>query len=88
MNGETIKNKCDINAAVQRAHNSKQTNTTIEFKSLVGIVMSSEGVPPLQVDQLNIIAHHLNKINAKLISGQIKRNGHNYWIHQILYQHN
>jgi hypothetical protein len=29
----------------------------------VGFAMSGEGVPTLQSDQLNVIAHHLNSIN-------------------------
>ena len=41
-------------------------NITIEFGSLVGFAMSGEGVPTLQADQLNVIAHHLNEINTKV----------------------
>jgi hypothetical protein len=47
----------------QRARNNKQTTIKIEFGSLVGFAMSGEGVPTLQLDQLNAIAHHLNGIN-------------------------
>jgi hypothetical protein len=48
---------------IQRARNNKQTTIKIEFGSSVGFAMSGEGVPILQSDQLNVIAHHLNSIN-------------------------
>ena len=66
VSGEPISNNMDIKAAVQKARNNKQKNIKIEFGSLVGFAMSGEGVPTLQVDQLNVIAHHLNEINAKV----------------------
>ena len=56
----------DIKAAVQKARNNNQKNIKIEFGSLVGFVMSGEGVPTLQADQLNVIAHHLNEINTNV----------------------
>ena len=42
---------------VQNARKNKQKNITIVFGSLVGFAMSKEGVPTLQADQLNVIAH-------------------------------
>jgi hypothetical protein len=48
---------------IQRARNNNQSSIKIEFGSLVGFAMSGEGVPTLQSDQLNVIAHHLNGIN-------------------------
>jgi hypothetical protein len=48
---------------IQRAWNNNQSSIKIEFGSLVGFAMSGEGVPMLQSDQLNVIAHHLNGIN-------------------------
>jgi hypothetical protein len=49
---------------IQRARNNIQTTIKIEFGLLVGFVMSGEGVPTLQSDQLNVVAHHhLNNIN-------------------------
>ena len=47
-------------------HQYIQSNTTIEFGSLVGFAKSGEGVPTLQADQLNVIAHHLNQINTNV----------------------
>jgi hypothetical protein len=63
INDEPIRNEEDIKAVIQRARNNKQTTIKIEFGSLVGFAMSGEGVPTLQSDQLNVIAHHLNSIN-------------------------
>jgi hypothetical protein len=63
INDETIRNEKDIIKVIQRARNNKQTTIKIEFGSLVGFAMSGEGVPMLQLDQLNIIAHHHNNIN-------------------------
>jgi hypothetical protein len=63
INDETITSEEDIKAVIQRACNNKQTTIKIEFGSLVGFAMSGEGVPTLQSDQLNVIAHHLNSIN-------------------------
>jgi hypothetical protein len=63
INDEPITNEEDIIAVIQRARNNKQTTIKIEFGSLVGFAMSGEGVPALQSDQLNVIAHHLNSIN-------------------------
>ena len=34
----------------------------IEFCSLVGFAMSGEGIPTLQANPLNVIAHHINSI--------------------------
>jgi len=36
----------------------------IEFGSLTAFAMSSEGVPTLQADQLNVIAHHIQTMNT------------------------
>jgi hypothetical protein len=62
-NDEPIRNEEDIKEVIQRARNNKQTTIKIEFGSLFGFAMSGEGVPTLQSDQLNVIAHHLNSIN-------------------------
>ena len=64
INNEYITNDDDIEVAVRNAKNNKQKNITIVFGSLVGFAMSGEGVPTLQADQLNVIAHHLNEINT------------------------
>ena len=37
----------------------------VEFGSLVGFAMSGEGIPTLQTDQMNVIAHHIHSIRTK-----------------------
>jgi hypothetical protein len=64
INDEPITNEEDIKAVIQRAHSNKQTAIKIKFGLLVGFAMSGEGVPTLQSDQLNVIAHHLNSFQA------------------------
>jgi hypothetical protein len=63
INDGPITNEEDIKTVIQRTRNDKQTTIKIEFGSLVEFAMSGEGVPTLQSDQLNVIAHHLNSIN-------------------------
>ena len=65
MNDELIQNDNDVIIAVENAKGPRQKNITIVFGSLVGFAMGGEGVPTLQEDQLNVIAHHLHEINTK-----------------------
>ena len=65
VNNEPITTNHDIKIAVKKAKQNKQTNITIVFGSLVGFAMSGEGIPTLQADQFNVIAHHLHKINTE-----------------------
>jgi len=37
----------------------------VEFGSLVGFAMSGDGIPTLQTDQMNVIAHHIHSICTK-----------------------
>jgi len=59
----------DITDAVSKACQERKKQVKIEFGSLVGFAMSGEGIPTLQADQLNIIAHHIYSIQTK----------HNLW---------
>jgi hypothetical protein len=63
INNEPIRTEQNIIKVIQRSRNNNQSSIKIEFGSLVGFAMSGEGVPTLQSDQLNVIAHHLNGIN-------------------------
>ena len=76
VNNEPITNDHDIKIAVKNAKQSKQKNITIVFGSLVGFAMSGEGVPTLQVDQLNVIAHHLHELNTEEDLWLDKKIGH------------
>ena len=44
------------------------TMAGVEFESMKGFTINGARIPALQVDQLNVIAHHVNKI-------QIEENG-------------
>ena len=37
----------------------------VEFGSMKGFAINGIGIPALQVDQLNVIAHHVNKIQME-----------------------
>jgi hypothetical protein len=87
INNEPITSEEDTKIVIQRARNNKQTTIKIEFGSLVGFVMSGEGEPTLQSDQLNVITHHLNSFPAISVLAHIftskkhaiKKNKKNLW---------
>ena len=45
----------------------KTTMVRVEFGSMKGFAINGIGIPALQVDQLNVIAHHVNKYKWKKI---------------------
>ena len=47
-----------------QARKESKRNIKITFGSLAGFAMSGEGIPTLQADQLNVIAHHINSIRT------------------------
>ena len=61
---ESITNDNDIVITLQNGRRNKHKNITIVFGLLVGLATSREGVPTIQVDQLNVIAHHFYEINT------------------------
>ena len=65
VNDELKRNDEDIIIAVENAERAQQKNITIVSGLLVQFAMIGEGVPTLQADQLNVIAHHLHEINTK-----------------------
>ena len=60
VDGIPIKTYQNIKDAVSQAKQKLKKEVKIEFGSLVGFVMSGEGIPLLQADQLNEIAHHIH----------------------------
>ena len=54
----------DIKDAVSQAKQNRKKEVKIEFGSLVGFAMSGKGIPTLQADQLNVIAHYINSIRT------------------------
>ena len=65
IDGNSISNYDDIISAVKKAKQQHQNKVKVEFDSLVGFLMSGEGIPTLQTDQMNVIAHHIHNIRTK-----------------------
>ena len=65
INGSPIKSRAHIEHAVSEARTHPSKCLNIEFGSLTAFTMSGEGVPTLQADQLNVIAHHLHTTKTK-----------------------
>ena len=65
LDDQPIKCRQDIIKAIRKARQQHKKNIRIKFGSLTGFSMSGEGVPTLQANQLNVIAHHLYNINNK-----------------------
>ena len=60
-----LKSRAHIEHAVGEARKPPSKRLNIEFGSLTAFAMSGEGVPTLQADQLNVIAHHLHTMKTK-----------------------
>ena len=43
----------------------KTTMARVEFGSMKGFAINGVGIPALKADQLNVIAHHVNKIQME-----------------------
>ena len=65
VDGKPITTHDDITAAISTARQERKKEITIEFGSLAGFAMSGEGIPTLQADQLNVIAHHIYSIRSQ-----------------------
>ena len=50
---------------IEKAKCMKLQEVNIEFGSLKAFAINGAGIPTLQADQLNVIAHHINAINMK-----------------------
>ena len=64
VDGKQITKHVDITNAISKARQERKKEIKIEFGSLVGFEMSGEGIPTLQADQLNVIAHHIHSIQT------------------------
>ena len=65
IDGTPINKLDDIINAVRTAKQQHQKQVKVEFGSLVGFAMSGDGIPTLQTDQMNVIAHHIHSICTK-----------------------
>jgi len=65
IEGYAIHSRDDIIAAIIKARHDRKRNVKIIFASLKGFAMSGQGVPTLQTDQLNVIAHHIHTMTTQ-----------------------
>ena len=65
VDGKPIRCRDDIVSAVQSAKQERKKSVKVEFGSLAGFALSGEGIPTLQTDQMNVIAHHIHSICQK-----------------------
>ena len=64
VDGKPIHSETDIMEAISDARKKFSQSVRVEFGSLAGFAMNGEGIPTLQADQLNVIAHHLTAMNT------------------------
>ena len=68
INGDTITSTKQMKEVIQKWYNDpKTTMARVEFGSMKGFAINGVWIPALQADQLNVIAHHINKIQMKEI---------------------
>ena len=66
INGDTITSTKQMKEVIKKWYKDpKTTMARIEFGSMKGFAINGIGIPALQVDQLNVIAHHVNKIQME-----------------------
>ena len=65
VDGETVTSVKQMKKVIEKAKRKKLQKVNIEFGSLKAFVINRAGIPTLQADQLNVIAHHINAINMK-----------------------
>ena len=65
VDGQPIKCRDDIVSTVKQAKQQHKKSIKVKFGSLAGFAMSGEGIPTLQTDQMNVIAHHIYSIRMK-----------------------
>lgn len=69
INGKTVTSTSDIDQILREEKKDGKREAIFEFGLLTAFALNGNGVPTLQTDQLNVIAHHLNAIT-------MKENGH------------
>ena len=65
IDGKSIKSRDDIVTTVKQAKQEHKKIVKVEFGSLAGFARSGEGIPTLQINQMNVIAHHNHSIRMK-----------------------
>ena len=62
VNDEEIHSAKNISKAKKKGIKERKQMERIEFETLTAFALNGNGVPTLQTDQLNVIAHHINAI--------------------------
>ena len=65
VDGEAVTSVQQMKKIIEKARRKKLQKVNIEFESLKAFAINGTGIPTLQADQLNVIAHHINAINMK-----------------------
>ena len=66
VNGETVTSVQQMKKLIKKAKRKKLQEANIEFGLLKAFAINGAGIPTLQANQLNVIAHHIiNAINMK-----------------------
>ena len=66
INNNLITSKSQMIEVIKKLKQTSGSSTVrIEFGSIKGFAMNGAGIPVLQADQLNVIAHHINAIKIK-----------------------
>ena len=63
VDGETVTSVPQMKKVIEKAKHKKLQKVNTEFGSLKAFAINGAGIPTLQADQLNVIAHHINAIN-------------------------
>ena len=65
VNGETVTSVQQMKMLIAKFKQKKLQKANIEFGSLKAFAINGAGIPTLQADLLNVIAHHINAMNMK-----------------------
>ena len=65
VDGEAVTSVQQMKKIIEKAKRKKLQKVNVEFGSLKAFAINGAGIPTLQADQLNVIAHHINAINMK-----------------------
>jgi hypothetical protein len=74
VDGEEITTPQDLTLKIREARIARKEHVTVTFGRLQKSSMTSDGIPQLHFDQLNVIAHHLHAIRSGEDQWQQKEN--------------
>ena len=79
INGQPVRLISDILEVLREERADGKRMAAIEFGSLTAFALNGNGVPTLQTDQLNVVAHHLNALKMKEDNHVAKDIYHEFW---------